>query len=104
MSDSTLSYKESLEGPEPTQQGQEDPVLEAQFEYVLDVQEREPENPEELHQPAFLQLVEFAAQQGLSIPVPPPLIQPAAIMAAPAAAVNTGWFQDPTPGVFNGDC
>ena len=103
-SDSTLSYKKSPEGPEPAQQGQEDPVLEAQFEYVLDIQEREPENPDVPHQPAFLQLVKFAAQQGFPIPAPPPLIQPAAVMAAAAPAVNTGQLQDPTPDIFTRDC
>jgi len=90
-SDSTLAYEEeSPEGAEPTQQGQEDPVLEAQFEHILDVQEREPEDPGEPDQPVFLHLVEFAAQQGFPIPAPPPLIQPAVIMAAAAPAVNTG--------------
>ena len=62
--------------PEPIQEGQEDPVLEAQFEHILDVQERESENPEEPDQPAYLQLVKFAAQQELPIPAPPSLIQP----------------------------
>ena len=104
-SDSTLAYKEeSPEGAEPTQQGQEDPVLEAQFEHVLDVQEREPEGPGEPDQPAFLHLVKFATQQGFPIPAPPPLIQPAAIMATAAPAVNTGRLQDPTPNMFTGDC
>jgi len=90
-SDSTLEYdEESPEGAEPTQQGQEDPVLEAQFEHILDVQEREPEDPGEPDQPAFLHLVEFATQEGFPIPALPPLIQPAAIMATAAPAVNTG--------------
>jgi len=90
-SDSTLSYEEeSPEGAEPTYQGQEDPVLEAQFEHVLDIQEREPEDPNNPQQPAFLQLVKFATQQGFPIPAPPLLIQPAAIMAAAALAINTG--------------
>ena len=74
-SDSTLEYEEEFpEGAEPIQQGQEDPVLEAQFEHILDIQEREPEDPGEPDQPAFLHLVEFAAQQGFPIPAPPPLI------------------------------
>jgi len=103
-SDSTLEYEEeSPEGPELAQQGQEDPVLEAQFEHVLDIQEREPEDPGEPDQPAFLHLVEFAAQQGFPIPAPPPIIQPAAIMAAAAPAVNTGQLQDPAPDMFTGD-
>jgi len=74
-SDSTLEYDEpSPEDPEPIQPGQEDPVLEAQFEHVLDVQEREPEDPGEPDQPAYLNLVKFAAQQGFPIPALPPLI------------------------------
>jgi len=90
-SDSTLAYEEeSPEGAEPIQQGQEDPVLEAQLEHILDVQEREPEDPGEPDQPVFLHLVKFATQQGFPIPAPPPLIQPVAIMAAAAPAVNTG--------------
>jgi len=104
LSDSTLAYKEeSPEGAEPTQQGQEDPVLEAQFEHVLDVQEREPEDPGEPDQPVFLHLVEFTAQQGFPIPAPLPLIQPAAIMAAAAPAINTGRLWDPAPNMFTGD-
>jgi len=103
LSDSTLTYEEeSLEGPEPAQQGQEDPVLEAQFEHILDVQEREPENSNEPQQPAILHLVEFAAQQGFPIPVPPLLIQPA-MAATPVPAVNTGQLQDPTSNIFTRD-
>jgi len=52
----------------------------------------------------FLHLVKFATQQGFPIPAPPPLIQPAAIMAAAAPAVNTGQLQDPSPNIFTRDC
>jgi len=103
-SDSTLEYNEpSPEGPEPIQQGQEDPVLEAQFEHILDIQEREPEDPEEPGQPAYFNLVEYAAQQGFPIPAPPPIIQLAVIMATAAPAVNTGRLRDPAPDTFTGD-
>jgi len=103
-SDSTLLYQEEFpEGAEPIQQGQEDPVLEAQFEHILDVQEREPENPGEPDQLAFLYLVKFTTQQGFPIPALPLLIQPGAIMAAAALAINTGWLWDPTPNIFTRD-
>ena len=61
-------------------------------------------SPGEPDQPAFLHLVEFAAQQGFPIPAPPPLIQPAAIMAAAVPAVNMGRLRDPAPDTFTGDC
>src|SRR5437879_6510719 len=50
-------------------------VLAAQFQHVLDIQEREPENPDTPEVPAYLLLVEEAVEAGLHIPSPPPLVQ-----------------------------
>jgi hypothetical protein len=49
-------------------------VLAAQFQHVLDIQEREPENPDTPEVPAYLLLIE-AVEAGLHIPPPPPLVQ-----------------------------
>src|SRR5437588_6302742 len=50
-------------------------VLAAQFQHVLDIQEREPENPDTPEVPAYLLLVEEAVEAGLHVPPPPPLVQ-----------------------------
>ena len=50
-------------------------ILAAQFQHVLDIQEREPENPDTPHVPAYLNLLEEAVEAGLHIPPPPPLAQ-----------------------------
>jgi len=51
-------------------------VLAAQFQHVLDLEDREPENPLTPQVPAYLQLVEQAVEAGLNIPPPPPLAEP----------------------------
>jgi len=51
-------------------------VLAAQFQHVLDLEDREPENPLTPQVPAYLQLVEQAVEAGLNVPSPPPLAEP----------------------------
>jgi hypothetical protein len=106
----------------PEQQGQEEPVLEAQLAYRLDVQDREPENPLTPEQPDYQGLIEDAVQAGLNVPPPPPLVQPVApqfpvppipqfpapkpIALAPAmaaAAQVPTCLVGNTPDIFNGD-
>jgi Zinc knuckle len=100
--------------PSPEQLGQEEPVLEAQLAYGLDVQDRKLENPLTPEQPAYQGLIEDAVQAGLNVPPPPPLVQPVApqfpapqpIAPAPAMAAAA---QVPTHlvgntlDIFNGD-
>ena len=50
-------------------------ILVAQFHSILDIRDREPENPLTPDQPAYLHLVEEAVEAGLNVPPPPPLIQ-----------------------------
>jgi len=51
-------------------------ILAAQFQHVLDLEDREPENPLTPEEPAYLHLIEEAVEAGLNIPPPPPLAQP----------------------------
>jgi hypothetical protein len=96
--------------PSPEEAQPDNPVLEAQLQYGLDIQEREPENPLTPNEPAYLQLIEEAVVAGLNVPSPPPLTpqrqqlpapQPAVIIAAPVAAApapQTGKLQGKTSG------
>ena len=54
---------------------QEEHILAAQFQHILDVRERELENPNTPDQPTYLQLIKQAVQFGLNVPEPPPLIE-----------------------------
>jgi hypothetical protein len=101
--------------PSPEQLGQEEPVLEAQLAYGLDVQDRKLENPLTPEQPAYQGLIEDTVQAGLNVPPPPPLVQPVApqfpapqpIAPAPAmaaAAQVPTHLVGNTPDIFNGDC
>ena len=103
---------------------QEEQILAAQFEHVLDIQDREPENPQEPDYPRYLNLVEQALLLGLDAPEPPPLAEPeppqvfqplfpiimahqqqqqqaAAAPAAPAAPL-TGRMNETPPDTFTG--
>jgi hypothetical protein len=71
----------------------EEQVLVAQFQNVLDVQEREPENPLTPDQPAYLNLVAEAVGFGLNVPPPPPLVQQPPVLAPPAQ--NPFFLQNP---------
>ena len=51
-------------------------VLAAQFQHILDLEDREPENPLTPQVPTYLYLVEEAVEAGLNIPPPPPLAEP----------------------------
>ena len=55
---------------------QEEQILAAQFEHVLDIQDREPENPQEPDYSGYLNLVEQAFLLGPDAPEPPPLAEP----------------------------
>ena len=101
-----------------------------QFQYGLDVQDREPENPSAPYSPAYQQLIEEAVVAGLNVPPPPPLATleqlslpglvpapplpppvpqppvpplnpPAAVMAAAAAAPTK--LHNKPPEIFSGD-
>src|SRR5450756_1564856 len=117
-SSSTPREEQGSDDPSPEQLYPEDPVLTAQLQYGLDIQDREPENPLTPDQPAYQQLIEEAIEAGLNIPLPPPIAQvllalapqlPAPqpivpiqnIMAAPAP--QTGRLRGEAPDVFTGD-
>ena len=55
---------------------QEEQILAAQFEHVLDIQDREPENPQEPDYLGYLNLIEQALLLGLDTLEPPPLAEP----------------------------
>jgi len=55
-------------------------VLAAQFQHILDLEDREPENPLTPQVPAYLHLIEEAVEAGLNIPPPPPLAEPEDIL------------------------
>ena len=94
--------------PSSEHKGQEEPILKAQLQYGLDVQDREPENPAAPEEPAYIQLVGEAAEFGLNVPPPLPIAQPVpqiqiqvpAIMAAQpaqAAAIPKGHLRGEPP-------
>jgi hypothetical protein len=110
--------------PSPAQLSpQEQHELTAVFQQVLDIEEREPEDPNSLECPAYLQLVQQAAAYGLNIPAPPPIAVPQPIVqawvsiagwapwmpipplqAAPAAPqYQTGKLRGTEPDIFYGD-
>jgi hypothetical protein len=104
----------TTDDPSPEQEHPQEPVLEAQLEYGLDIQDREPENPLTPDQPAYQQLIGDAVAAGLNVPPPPPLVQPAApqfpapqpIVPAPimaAAAPATTRLRGKEPDIFTGD-
>ena len=105
------------EEPSPEEAQPDDPILEAQLQYGLDIQEREPENPLTPNEPAYLHLIEEAVAAGLNVPPPPPLTpqrepspapQPIVLMAAQAPAApaapaqQTGKLRGETPDIFTG--
>src|SRR6266852_2507035 len=67
---------------------QEADILAGVLEHILDIKEREPEDPNHLEEPVYLHLVQLAYQEGLRIPSPPPLTQPGTpvILASPVQA------------------
>jgi hypothetical protein len=109
-----------LDEPSSEQAQVDDPVLVAQLQHGLDIQDREPENPLAPEEPAYQQLVQQAVEAGLHIPPPPPIAHPlhplAPQLPAPqpivpiqqnimAAAVNveTGCLRNDPPDLFCGD-
>jgi hypothetical protein len=63
--------------PSPAQLSpQEQHELTAVFQQVLDIKEREPEDPNSPEHLAYLQLVQQAAAYRLNIPAPPPITAP----------------------------
>jgi hypothetical protein len=59
---------------------QEQHKLTAVFQQVLDIKEREPEDPNSPEHPAYLQLVQQAAAYRLNILAPPPIATPRPIV------------------------
>jgi hypothetical protein len=121
-SDSSSTPREENNSDEPSSESPQadDPVLVAQLQHRLDIQDREPENPLTPEKPAYLQLVEQAIKAGLNVPPPLPLVHPVHPLApqlpAPqpivpiqqnimAAAVNieTGRLRNDPPDLFHGD-
>jgi hypothetical protein len=69
--------------PSPAQLSpQEQHELTAVFQQVLDIKEREPEDPNLPECSAYLQLVQQAAAYGLNIPAPLPIVAPQPIVQA----------------------
>jgi len=112
-SSSTPREEQGSDDPSPEQLHPEDPVLTAQLQYGLDIQDREPENPLTPDKPAYQQLIEDAVEAGLNVPPPPPIAQPVLqllalqpiqnIMAAPAPAPQTGRLRGQQPDDFTRD-
>jgi hypothetical protein len=115
-SSSTPREEQGSDDPSPEQLHPEDPVLTAQLQYGLDIQDREPENPLTPDEPAYQQHIEDAVEAGLNVPPPPPIAQPAPqllalqptipiqnIMAAPAPAPQTGRLRGQQPDDFTRD-
>jgi hypothetical protein len=86
-SDSTEAPPPNVEDPSPEQEHPEDPVLTAQLQYELDIQDREPENPLTPDQSAYQQLIKDAVEVGLNVPPPPPIAHPAPQLPAPQPIV-----------------
>jgi hypothetical protein len=122
-SDSTSTPREENNSDEPSsEQAQaDDPVLVAQLQHGLDIQDREPENPLTPEEPAYLQPVEQAIEAGLNVPPPPPLAHPVHPLApqlpapqpivpiqqnimAAAANIETGHLRNDPSDLFCGDC
>ena len=57
-------------------QPRQEQVLAAQLQHVLEIVDREPENPLTPDQLAYLNLVEQAVEAGVNVPSPPPLATP----------------------------
>jgi hypothetical protein len=74
---------------------QQEDVLSGLVQHVLDIKEREPENPltPEVH--AYLDLVQEAIEVGVRVPSPPPLIQP---VTPPQLAAL--WIVQPIPQII----
>ena len=72
-SDTETACTPEEQEPSPKQEQQDNPILEAQLQYILDIQDRELENPSAPHFPAYQNLIEEAVEAGLNIPSPPPL-------------------------------
>jgi hypothetical protein len=73
----------ALAAPSPAQLSpQEQHELTAVFQQVLDIEERELEDPNSPECPAYLQLVQQVATYGLNIPAPPPIAAPQPIVQA----------------------
>jgi hypothetical protein len=72
-SSSTPREKNNLDEPSPESPQADDPVLVAQLQHGLDIQDREPENPLTPEEPAYLQLIEQAIEAELNVPPPPSL-------------------------------
>ena len=75
-------------------------VLTAQFEHVLSLEDREPENPLTPEVPAYTYLIEEAVQSGLNIPPPPPLLTPEVSQHIPVAQVPPLPFPVAPPALF----
>jgi hypothetical protein len=109
--------EQGSDDPSPEQLHPENPVLTAQLQYRLDIQDREPENPLTLDQLAYQQLIEGAVEAGLNVPPPPPIAQPAPQLLAPQpiapiqnimaalapVAPQKGHLQGEPPNEFTGD-
>jgi len=82
-----LSPFQSAPNPDYNQEDQEDKyyephteqvtdVLAAQFQHVLDLEDREPENPLTPQEPVYLHLIQEAVEAGFDVSPPPPLAEP----------------------------
>jgi hypothetical protein len=106
--------EQGSDDPSSEQLHSDDPVLTAQLQYGLDIQDREPENPLTSDQPAYQQLIKDAVKAGLNVPPPPPIAQPAPQLPAPqlivpiqnimaAPAPQMGCLRGEPPDNFTGD-
>ena len=84
----------------PDQPGLEEPVLEAQLQYGLGIEDREPENPLTPDEPAYQHLLEEVVEAGLNIPPPPPVAQPPAPITAPVVQHPVPQLPAPVPALF----
>ena len=82
---------------------QQEEVLVAQFQHVLDVREQLPEDPATPGEPRYLQLVQEAVELGVNVPPPPPLEDPEDLIehALPAPVVQPLLAPGPYSGLKN---
>jgi hypothetical protein len=72
-------------------------TLAVQFQNIISLEEREPENPLMPQEPVYLQLIEQAVDAGLHIPTPPPALTPEELLTPSGAHTPVAQIQPVLP-------